>query len=644
MNLRDRGAPDRVDFSVKDKGVVGFGPFQLDAGRRRLTRGGEVIKLPAKQLDTLLYFVENPNRVIEKDELLAAVWPGRIAEEGSLSQTIYLLRRALQADEAERYIVAVPGRGYRFVADVVRPPEGSPGGMMPAGSEPPDGTAKIPRPVVSRAGYPRWAPIAGVVGTLVILGVAAWAFRRAPAPPGEAAFNPPPHAVAVLAFTNMSGDPGQEYLSDGISEEIINALSRINGLQVSARMSAFSFKGGNATIGEIARKLNVGAILEGSVRRDGARLRVTVQLINATTGYQYWSRSFDREKGGMLQLEADIAGAVAQSLEITLLGPEAARLTAGGTKNPLAFDAYLRGSSLARTFDLASARAALPAFEAAIRLDPSFADAHAGLAFTLITIAIQDSTGDPPFAQVSAQALAEADRAVELAPESARAHAVRGGILHWRLDLTGAAAEVAQARALDGADILVERTYAMVEADLGRFAQAEDAARHMVALDPLTPAEYYFLAVYLDYNRKYAEALEVLRRETALGVVNPYRTALMTALAHQGLGDWAAAIQDCRAFPQDTCLAVTAIAEMKLGQVAQAHQAMAKLEAADGLSIVRAEVYAQWNDRPAALHWLDVATREHSPALSQIRQFHDLDPVRDSPQYKNLERSIGLVP
>ena len=164
-----RGALDVLDFSVADKGVVAFGPFQLDAGRRHLTRSGEVIKLPAKQFDTLLYFVANPNRVIEKDELLAAVWPGRNVGESSLTPTIFLLRRALQADQTERYMITAPGRGYRFVVGIVRLPEVSPGGMVSAASVQPAGTARTSRAAVLVERYPRWAPLAGVIGTLLML-------------------------------------------------------------------------------------------------------------------------------------------------------------------------------------------------------------------------------------------------------------------------------------------------------------------------------------------------------------------------------------------------------------------------------------------------------------------------------------------
>jgi TolB-like protein len=158
------------------------------------------------------------------------------------------------------------------------------------------------------------------------------------------AFNPPPHSIAVLPFANMSGDKEQEYFSDGLTEELLNSLSEINELQVAARTSAFSFKGTNTDIGTIARKLNVGAVLEGSVRRSANTIRITAQLINAVTGFHLWSKTYDRDLGDVLKLQTEIATAVASALKVTLLGDVAAKVELGGTDNPAALDAYLRGA------------------------------------------------------------------------------------------------------------------------------------------------------------------------------------------------------------------------------------------------------------------------------------------------------------
>ena len=214
------------------------------------------------------------------------------------------------------------------------------------------------------------------------------------APAGAAAFNPPPHSIAVLPFVNLSGDKDQEYFSDGLTEELLNSLAEIEGLQVAARTSAFSFKGQDNDIGTIARKwVNVGAVLEGRVRRSAKTIRISAQLIIAVTGFHLWSKSYDRDLGDVLKLQSEIATAVAERLKVTLLGDTSAKIELGGTRNPAAFDAYLRGakadSSRRDTKDLP---AAIAAYTEAIHLDPHYAlsfaarsGAHSGYAQEAVT-------------------------------------------------------------------------------------------------------------------------------------------------------------------------------------------------------------------------------------------------------------------
>src|SRR3984957_5694817 len=161
-----------------------------------------------------------------------------------------------------------------------------------------------------------------------------------------AAFAPPAHSIAVLPFVNMSGDPKQDYFSDGLSEELLNSLVSLRGLQVAARTSSFSFKGTGLGVAEIARKLDVGAVLEGSVRKDGGRVRITAQLINAVTGFHLWSQTYDRDLKNVLALQTEIATAVTQALQATLLGDVSTAVELGGTHNPHAFDAYLKGKGI----------------------------------------------------------------------------------------------------------------------------------------------------------------------------------------------------------------------------------------------------------------------------------------------------------
>src|SRR5262249_53864779 len=187
---------------------------------------------------------------------------------------------------------------------------------------------------------------------------------------GAANFNPPPHCIAVLPFVNMSGDKEQEYFSEGLIEELLNSLSRINDLQVAARTSSFSFQGEHPDIATVAHKLNVGAVLEGSVRRAANTVRISVQLVNGVTGFHLWSQAYDRDLGDVLKLQTEIATAVASALKVTLLGDEATKIELGGTSNPGAFDAYLRGSkAFMSRHGAKEVQAAIAAYTEAIGLD-----------------------------------------------------------------------------------------------------------------------------------------------------------------------------------------------------------------------------------------------------------------------------------
>ncbi len=635
-----------MDSSVADNGAYNFGPFRLDPARRRLMRDGTPMKLPAKQFDVLLYLVEHAGRVVEKDELLAAVWPGRIVEESSLTQTIFLLRRTLQADQAEPYIITAPGRGYRFAANVIRIPDSSILGMTLPGDKAPVRPVDVPHWADSMARLPVWAKTVCVIGTLVLLGGAVLALRRAPALPGHAVFNPPPRSVAVLAFSNLSGDPAQDYFAQGLSEEIIDALSRVDTVQVAARSSAFSFKGGSATVDDIARRLNVGAVVEGSVRRDGQRLRITVQLVNAVTGFQFWSRSYDRDITGVLALQGDIAAAIVGSLKVTLLADTAARLTAGGTSNQAAFEAYLRGARLMERITRASAHAALAAFDDAIRLDPLYANAHAGRSAALSTLVSYWSEDANERAIDLHAALAAADRAVALAPGSPYAHTVRGTALLIKADFAQAAEEQTLAHRLGPEDAFATRGYALMQCMLGHREQADAASRHMLELDPLRPSLYHDRALIQDMDRDYEGALETMRQELALGEDDLSFVRAYTAWVHLHQNKPQLAEQDCKpgcAWPEFD----NALIAYKLGRAAEARASL------DALHLVHkkqnedpfiddAEIFAHWGESEKALAALGKAARAYP--LRWIRVDPLLDPIRNTPEFKQIEASLHLPP
>jgi TolB-like protein/lipoprotein NlpI len=321
-----------------------------------------------------------------------------------------------------------------------------------------------------------------------------------------AAFAPPAHSIAVLPFVNLSGDKEQEYFSDGLTEELLNSLAEIDGLQVAARTSSFSFIE-HPDIATVAHKLNVGAVLEGSVRHSGRTVRITAQLINAVTGFHLWSKTYDRDLGDVLKLQTEIATAVASALKVTLLGDVAAKVELGGTRNPAAFDAYLRGakadSSIRDTKDLP---AAIAAYTEAIRLDP-----HYALAFAARSIALSYVAGDAatPGAMREGydKAQADAHQALALAPDLAQAHLASAYVSDQNLDFTQASEAYERAVVLAPGSAQALRLSGRFAALMGHFDAGIATARRAVVLDPLARESHARLGQALYAARRYEEAV-----------------------------------------------------------------------------------------------------------------------------------------
>jgi TolB-like protein len=463
------------------------------------------------------------------------------------------------------------------------------------------------------------------------------------APASVTAFNPPPHSIAVLPFVNMSGDKEQEYFSDGLTEEVLNSLARINELQVAARTSAFSFKGKDTDIGTIARKLNVGAVLEGSVRRSTHTVRITAQLINAVTGFHLWSQTYDRDLGDVLKLQSEIANAVASALKVTLLSDVGAKIELGGTRNPAAFDAYLRGSkSFATAHDAKGYQTAIAAFTEAVRLDPNYALAFALRSRVGSAYAEEVATGQavrPAFDQ----AQTDARRAIALAPELAEAHLALACFFQaGPLDFTRALLEFERALALAPGNVKVLRYYADFASRIGRTDAAIAAAQRAVALDPLDPLMHWTSSAVLFRARHYQQALATAEAAIALDPDHP-ESYEARGLADYALGNLEGARASCEIKPDDwgnqTCLAMT---YGKLGRHADAEAVLGKLKASlgDDVAYQYAEIYTQWGDVPKALEWLGTALRLRDSGLVNLKTDPLLDPLRQEPRFKAIEREL----
>jgi len=493
-----------------------------------------------------------------------------------------------------------------------------------------------------------------VVTILVFgLGLAYFAIDkfRASSPPAPAPVAPPPaaahdfvaapHSVAVLPFVNLSGNPKDDYFSDGLSVELLDSLARIRDLQVVARTSSFAFKNQAIEVTEIAHRLNVGAILEGSIRKDGKHLRIAANLVDAKTGFRLWSNSYDRDLIDVLKLQTEIATAVMTALQGVLLADTAALVDLGGTKNPAAFDAFLRGERFVNlTPDEATTASQLAAYDEAIRLDPQFARAY--VAKALAEVIFATNTASTQLARAGFDtARSAAQEAVALAPTLGEAHSALAFVLDAGFqDYAGAAREHERALALAPGNSHVLLMSARFLAEIGHGEAAVTSAKRAVVLDPVNAGAYRVLGLVMLYTHHYHEAIAAF--DHALSI-NPQaaQVAANRGLALLALGDFAAAGESCAKPPLDwlshMCLA---IAWQKLARDVEGRAAMAALRASGAdetdQAYQYAEVYAQWGDRAQALDWLETAYRVRDPGLLQLKVDFLLDPLRSEPRFESV--------
>ena len=426
--------------------VYEFDEFRLDLQQRLLLSGadGRPIPLTPKIFDTLLYFVERRGELLDKATLMKAIWPNIVVEENSLNQNISALRRALGESPGEhRFFVTEPGRGYRFVAEVR--------------------TLTIPARTL-----PQQQPATG-----------ASAARSTSQPTTTPT---PRSSIAVLPFANLTREPEKEYFSDGMAEELIHLLARVPGLKVPARTSSFAYKGRNVDIRQIARDLEVGVVLEGSVRSAGERIRVTAQLVDAQTGYHIWSETYDRNFGDLFRLQDELAGAVVQALKLTLEGSRPPSLAqAPPTHDIEAYQAYLQGRSLLGSQSREGLGHAMEMFQKAIARDPKFARAFSSVGMVHYLSVLLGFT--------SPEALLDSERAalqaLALDPGLAEAQALLGQVNSLRGNWLTAEAYFRAALALDESEASIHNVRAI---SVGAAGHVREALRESEVAYRLAPA------------------------------------------------------------------------------------------------------------------------------------------------------------
>jgi TolB-like protein/DNA-binding winged helix-turn-helix (wHTH) protein/Flp pilus assembly protein TadD len=654
-----------------------LGQWRVDPALDEISREGKTVKLEPRTMRVLVCFAERPGEVVSVNQLLDVVWKDLVVTPYSVYQAVAALRRAFGDDPKNpTYIANVVRRGYRLVAPVelvlktpepVRPSaelalaSDLQDQQMPAKDTPAQlapGPLDGSKIVEHRLGL-RYGLI--LIALLVVAGSALWLTSRlgqeraAPAIVSDRAvspgirpadsFDPPARSIAVLPFVNMSGDPDQQYFSDGLTEELLNSLTRINELQVAARTSSFSFEGEHPDIATVGRKLNVASVLEGSVRRSGNKIRVTAQLNNAVTGFHLWSQTYDRDLGDILKLQTDIANAVAGALKVTLLGNASAKIERGGTRNPAAFDAYLRAVKAYNSgAEAKNLQTAISAYTEAIRLDPNYALAIAARSRMYTGYATEFATG-AAIREVFDKAHADALEAVRLAPELAEAQLALGYFFEdGALDFARAHEAFERALALAPGDATVLRLSGDFLVSMGQFDEGISAARRAVELDPVNRGSHLVLGAGLYFARRYREAIRVYADIIALdsAVQEPYG---IRGLAYYGLDDLTNARSSCERKPEhwaaQWCLAVV---YHKIGQHTDAEAALAKYQgkAGDAGAYEYATIYAQWGDRAKALEWLSTAMRLRDPGLVLLKTDPLMDPLRNEPRFRAIERQLNF--
>jgi TolB-like protein/DNA-binding winged helix-turn-helix (wHTH) protein len=627
-----------------------FGPFVLDPGRRSLSRSDSPVSLTPKAFDVLLFLAQNPNRLVTKEELLQAVWGDTFVEEGNLKQYISHLRKALgDNSEDTRLIVTIARKGYQFTVDVTFGEAADTAKhtavqVPTAESSLADTQAVLESPAdeaVPKA--PKHGRNAAVLAALTVILAAvaytSWQHFSRMTPP-----RPQKIMLAVLPFENLTGDPNKEYLADGLTEETISQLSRLNPEQlgVIARTSVMGYKHKDERLDQIGRDLSVQYVLENSLRESGNHLRLTAQLIQVKDQTHLWSQDYDYPVNDFLTVEDDVAKAVVQQIRLRLTSQQKAELAQSHPVNPEAFDAYLQGHYYFERDSDKDTEMAAKYFDRATQLDPSYALAWVGLSRARKWQAV---TGLIPREEGYRLAREAVERALALNPNLAEAHDQLGRIKQQiDFDWTGADASYRRAVELEPGNSETVLLAALSAAILGRLDEALQLTRRAVDLDPLNAhsweglGEIEFRQGKLDQAEADIKKAHELRPDYFLS-----STFLSEIYVMQGRPQDALPEIERVGYDQERTF-LYVIAYHALGRKKESDAALreliAKYQAIDPYQI--AEIYAFRNQSDEAFAWLDRAYAQHDDNLIFTKVEPLLKSLHNDPRYTALLKKLNL--
>jgi TolB-like protein/DNA-binding winged helix-turn-helix (wHTH) protein/Tfp pilus assembly protein PilF len=624
-------------------GVYEFGPYRLDPEARILLRGADVVPLTPKVLDTLVVLVRSAGHPVSKAELLRSVWPDTFVEESNLAQNISVLRKSLgPAPGGGAYIETISKRGYRFVAGVSptsAPPE--PKRQIPtvsAASALAKPQPQSPMTVESR----RFNRLGAVVLAIIVVGgtTTGWWYSSR-----HRTASPAIHSLAVLPLKNLSGDPQQDYFADGITELLTGEISKTLPVRVVSRTSAMTYRGKEKPLPEIARELNVDLVIEGSVIRSGTHLRVTAQLIDALKDRHLWAETYDRDVVDTLTLQQEIARAVSHQIGIAEAGSGQRKVA---PVNRDAFEAYLRARYYLDQRTGPEVGKAVSWFQKAIESDPAYAPPYAGLADCYNqqgTVMI----GAKSPADSRKLAMAAANRALEIDPDLAEAHAALAYSNLYDWNWARARQGFERAIALNPNYAPAHLWFAHYLTARGEFDRGQQEVRLAADLDPLSPIIQTQIAWLLGHARRFPEAIAQYRK--VLVQYPDYQWALWSlGGALLETGDYGAAIQtfEQAAHVNRTAsmLGSLAWAYGRAGRKQDAEKLLKELQSLSEHSYVpphaMVHVYLGLGDADKVFEWMEKSYQERSNSLLWLGSGALFDPVRSDPRFEAYLRKVGL--
>jgi len=628
-----------------------FGVFQVDLRNRELRKNGTPLRLQGKPFQLLVELLRRRGEVVTREQLQRQLWSdGTFVDfDEGLNSAVKRLRAVLgDSSHSSMYVETVSGYGYRFIAPVVE---------QVAESERSPALALIPKPKTSRSQVQttpkqyqpwrrpglRYSALAFIITALVLL-IYFWLHASRASIPID--------AIAVLPFENLSGDKSQEYLADGITDEITTALARLSGPKVISRTSAMQYKDTHKSIPEIARELNVGGIIEGSFERFGDRVRVRVQLIRGSTDQHLWADEYDRGLNDVLGLEADVAQDIAEHIRVQLTDKQRQELTQVRPVNSQAFQDYLQGRHYWALRTKESLNKAIEYFNRAIQEDPNDARSYAGLAHCYIVLPMLTAT---PQNEAVDKAKDAASKAIALDDSLADAHlAIAEALLYHDWNFVSAEREFKKTLQLNPNYSTAHQWYGEFLSLMGRHEEAIHEEQTALTLDPLSAIIHHQAATTLRDAGQYEEAIQQYR--TAVKI-NPNfliaYEAMSWAFRREGkIGESIEALQMLApAFEgnknrQEIVLAINSLksAYNHSGRAGYFRQCIKMHRYHGRPHYYLARDYAELGDRNAAIAELTDSYQNHDMEALWMLTDSELDTLRSDPRFQNLIRAIGFPP